>query len=1148
MHFNSLDEHWQLTFPGPETKYFGHNVHQADALLNPYARNLPRAKNDKTPEARVRKFSPCLVEIGGQVVCGTLDKGSSWARFVADDCFSMPTCGLRFKTPHYEESTGKLHYEEWDYEHVQRVSNYLDWDLNMLESLHVKVFHLRNDKQLAAKLSALVMTAGLSDPDSFNMHHDKPTGRRENFARITIKRNASASERKRDFSLYLDAPEVDWSPASCTEHAKYEAYRPTMPSLETIPRSTMNKIKEAEEITIWVAIFEQDLPLYHHYARIINELIRQGGNDKPCTDMWMSLHPRYPSRMERDGEHGKWEAFLSKDFALDQKKRQWPERQPWLQIAGTDNYATVSDPVVPRTRYPGIVQYEQTMIPASLFELEQMTLAFEEQYNEDNVYYARFEKKGDYAVVHLRTIGEQVETRHDQEQLNVPQGTKVSVHLEADKPDGDAWDAAWEGPLSRALHPDDAFQMVFSCAIPPKYTSSPFPSHGTVKIRVLVTDHQADLQLKALSAVAAMARFKDAPLDKHGRRKFQARNLICGDLVETLSPDFIQEWQGWADLPRKVYNEDDVEIEQDPSVPNVAPADKASILHEVQVTIPADLNPQQAQAYWLFLRGCRAGTLALEGFPGTGKSKTISAIIVALMAMERRVLLVAQSNTGVDAVFKKVTGYLEKNHPDWLQDKVVRMGANTIEDGLRLQLENAGGSIDDELLRVQTNIDLANVKYTVAAKSAKWMLAHPDHEVTRNNDVWKSAKEARQQSSNPDGKVNKPKDATMGQSAAKSALFTRAVKPNQVLLLGATAAASHELSANLGFHADAIIFDELSQCDEATFMIPIADQQYCKALMVGGDTKQLGPVIQSTNKSPYWNIRAMSPLKRLQLAYHDRVTVFLYQNYRSHPEIIAAPSKVVYGGKMVSGHPWFPQNDLLWKTVTDVLCNNFGSLFREKIEAARDTTNETRAWWVCPRKAESIKVGNSTSSWNPLGASFVVLLAKSLRDGIGHGSNISVISMYGEDVAKIRKALASEYSDIKVRTVDSFQGEEDDIVIVHFVAAQTPYYDPMDKKWTLLNPMGFVSNMERMNVAATRAKEFSFLVGNSNLWRARIYEATKEPKVMPQDYMGCPKYFVRSGTNATYQLQQEMFKAGQWVSFNAAEDFVETWDPNEDYW
>jgi hypothetical protein len=36
--------------------------------------------------------------------------------------------------------------------------------------------------------------------------------------------------------------------------------------------------------------------------------------------------------------------------------------------------------------------------------------------------------------------------------------------------------------------------------------------------------------------------------------------------------------------------------------------------------------------------------------------------------------------------------------------------------------------------------------------------------------------------------------------------------------------------------------------------------------------------------------------------------------------------------------------------------------------------------------------------------------------------------------------------------------------------------------------MGFVVDLNRMNVAITRAKKFSFLVGNSNLWRARIHE------------------------------------------------------------
>lgn len=75
---------------------------------------------------------------------------------------------------------------------------------------------------------------------------------------------------------------------------------------------------------------------------------------------------------------------------------------------------------------------------------------------------------------------------------------------------------------------------------------------------------------------------------------------------------------------------------------------------------------------------------------------------------------------------------------------------------------------------------------------------------------------------------------------------------------------------------------------------------------------------------------------------------------------------------------------------------------------------------------------------------------------------------------------------VKVNTVDAFQGQEEDIIIVSCVRASKN----SNKK------LGFVTIPQRLNVALTRAKESLFVCGHfdtlrtDETWRDMIEDAT----------------------------------------------------------
>ncbi|CZT22069.1 uncharacterized protein RCC_07938 [Ramularia collo-cygni] len=79
-------------------------------------------------------------------------------------------------------------------------------------------------------------------------------------------------------------------------------------------------------------------------------------------------------------------------------------------------------------------------------------------------------------------------------------------------------------------------------------------------------------------------------------------------------------------------------------------------------------------------------------------------------------------------------------------------------------------------------------------------------------------------------------------------------------------------------------------------------------------------------------------------------------------------------------------------------------------------------------------------------------------------TSIGIISMYADDLNTLKKAIKDARLDaIKVSTVDGFQGQERNIMLVHLVASQH---------------FKFIGNANRLNVALTRAKDAMIVVGN----------------------------------------------------------------------
>jgi len=244
--------------------------------------------------------------------------------------------------------------------------------------------------------------------------------------------------------------------------------------------------------------------------------------------------------------------------------------------------------------------------------------------------------------------------------------------------------------------------------------------------------------------------------------------------------------------------------------------------------------------------------------------------------------------------------------------------------------------------------------------------------------------------------------------------------------------------------ADVLIFDEAGQATDPDLLMGIVGQlSKTMLLVIAGDTQQLGPVVPSVTAShnSLGNVLATSAMQRMRQAYPHFTRVALTQNYRGHPSTLAMSSEIFYDGQMtVGGDP------ARWDTTRlagPIMKMMRGAEFKSAIRNRPMALNNNRQFFFnvigSPRQEDQ-----GTSWFNPAGVRAVVTFVQMLLDNGARASDIGIISMYGEDVRRIKQFLravgihvdvAEAVPDPEVSSVDAFQGREKSIILVHFVAA-----------------------------------------------------------------------------------------------------------------
>ncbi|CAJ2640607.1 unnamed protein product [Trifolium pratense] len=285
-------------------------------------------------------------------------------------------------------------------------------------------------------------------------------------------------------------------------------------------------------------------------------------------------------------------------------------------------------------------------------------------------------------------------------------------------------------------------------------------------------------------------------------------------------------------------------------------------------------------------------------------------------------------------------------------------------------------------------------------------------------------------------------------------------------LIFCTASSSTRLFTERMTPVQFLVIDEAAQLKECESAIPLQLPGLHHAILIG-DERQLPAVVKSpvTDEAGY----GRSLFERLVLLGYKKH--LLNTQYRMHPSISLFPNKEFYEEQLVDA-----------PIVREM---NYNRCFLEgKLYGSYSFIN------IAKGKEQR---GRGHSSKNIVEAAVISTIIESLKEEFSRTRkkvSIGIISPYNAQVYEIQEKIKLSISvsepgfSVSVRSVDGFQGGEEDIIIISTVRSNR------DAK------VGFLSNRQRANVALTRARHCLWILGNEttlensdSIWKELVLDA-----------------------------------------------------------
>ncbi|KIJ64432.1 hypothetical protein HYDPIDRAFT_187805 [Hydnomerulius pinastri MD-312] len=491
------------------------------------------------------------------------------------------------------------------------------------------------------------------------------------------------------------------------------------------------------------------------------------------------------------------------------------------------------------------------------------------------------------------------------------------------------------------------------------------------------------------------------------------------------------------------------------------------------------VNEPQARAILSSLRA--EGFALIQGPPGTGKTSTICGLVEAFLVQRPRattsihagrnsaqvdkgpiqkILLCAPSNAAIDEVASRLKegyrGPQKRGNPI----KVVRIGNDkTIDISVRdvsleylVEQKMNGENLKDSSKDAGNEIavlrqEIQSVKHAKQEKLEE--LATVQNNTARTLALEEEIKKLNSRRMALTQQFDRLKDKQKSDHRTLDAVrrrFRMEVLQEADVICSTLAGSGHDSIEQLEF--EMVIIDEAAQAIELSSLIPLKFRTP-KCIMVG-DPQQLPPTVLSQEACKFQYNQSL--FVRLQKHRPDAVHLLSIQ-YRMHPEISQLPSRLFYQGRLLDGPDMESKTKQPWQSHPKFGPYRFFNIARGQEEGTA---------------RQSMK--------NVLEAQVAVALyARLLKEfsAIDFDFRVGVVSMYRGQVLELQRAFERRFGEdirgkIHFHTVDGFQGQEKDIIILSCVRAGPG-----------VQSVGFLADVRRMNVALTRAKSSLFILGNA---------------------------------------------------------------------
>ncbi|MDF7816235.1 AAA domain-containing protein [Runella sp. MFBS21] len=438
---------------------------------------------------------------------------------------------------------------------------------------------------------------------------------------------------------------------------------------------------------------------------------------------------------------------------------------------------------------------------------------------------------------------------------------------------------------------------------------------------------------------------------------------------------------------------------------------KPTFKEKVSPFVGTRLNESQQVAVDKILK---ANELAIvHGPPGTGKTTTLVQAIKALVKTQnQKVLVVAPSNTAVDLLSEKLH-----------------------EEGLNVLRVGNPARVTERLMSLTLDAKMAEhpqMKESKRLKKQAQEFKNMAHKYKRN--FGKSERDQRKLLFDEAHKIMKEVGNT--EQYIIDDLLVKAQVVTATLV-----GANHYTVKNLSY--DTVVIDEAGQALEPACWISILK---APKVVLAGDHCQLPPTIKSEVAAK--NGLSTTLLEK-NVGLHPEAVTLLEEQYRMNEQIMGYSSQVFYHNRL-KAHTSVAKRLLFEDDKPLLFIDTAGCGFEEKLEG--------------------------TSSTNPEEAVLLLKHLAMLAEECPKQEpfpSIGVIAPYKQQIRVLTEQLAHVpalqpyLSSIAINTVDSFQGQERDVIYISMTRSNTD------------GIIGFLADIRRMNVAMTRARKKLVIVGDS---------------------------------------------------------------------